>query len=90
MVDPLAKAPDATTPPIPEKRTFKKGSLVRVNKDSYLGSVESKASDPVPPDYIFKGPGEVLLTKGDYAQIRWKLPVPDVWLRQDQLEQWKK
>jgi hypothetical protein len=24
--------------------------------------------------------------KGDYAQLRWRLPVPDVWLRLDQLE----
>jgi hypothetical protein len=26
--------------------------------------------------------------KGDYAQLRWRRPVPDVWLRLDQLEAW--
>jgi len=35
-----------------------------------------------------KGPGEVLVVKGDYAQLRWRRPVPDVWLRLDQLEAW--
>ncbi|MBE9172715.1 NAD(P)H-quinone oxidoreductase subunit O, partial [Cyanobium sp. LEGE 06143] len=30
--------------------------------------------------YILKGPGEVLVVKGDYAQLRWHRPVPDVWL----------
>jgi len=24
--------------------------------------------------------------KGEYAQLRWRRPVPDVWLRLDQLE----
>jgi hypothetical protein len=24
--------------------------------------------------------------KGDYGQVRWNRPVPDVWLRMDQLE----
>jgi hypothetical protein len=28
----------------------------------------------------------VLLTKGDYAQLRFRRPVPDVWLRSSQLE----
>jgi hypothetical protein len=26
------------------------------------------------------------LVRGDYAQLRWRRPVPDVWLRLDQLE----
>jgi hypothetical protein len=65
---------------------IKKGSLVRVNRQSYQGSVEAGASDAQPPDYIFEGPGEVLLVKNDYAQLRWRRPVPDVWLRLDQLE----
>ena len=38
------------------------------------------------PDYIFEGPGELLVVKGDYGQVRWNRPVPDVWLRMDQLE----
>lgn len=73
-------APAAATPPV------KKGSLVRVNRQRYQGSLEAAASDTQPPDYIFEGPGEVLLVKGDYAQLRWRRPVPDVWLRLDQLE----
>ena len=30
--------------------------------------------------------GEILLVKGEHAQLRWRRPVPDVWLRLDQLE----
>jgi hypothetical protein len=85
-------APDATStetpvqsaPPAPAP--LKKGSLVRVKRQNYQGSVEAGASDSDAPDYIFEGPGEVLLVKGDYAQLRWRRPVPDVWLRLDQLE----
>jgi hypothetical protein len=73
-------APAAAPAPI------KKGSLVRVNRQRYQGSLEAGASDVQPPDYIFEGPGEVLLVKADYAQLRWRRPVPDVWLRLDQLE----
>ena len=36
--------------------------------------------------YLIEGPGEILAIKGDYAQLRWRRPVPDVWLRLDQLE----
>jgi hypothetical protein len=66
--------------------TLKKGALVRVNRDSYMGSVEASASDPRPPEYIFAGPGELLLVKGEYGQVRWRRPVPDVWLKLSQLE----
>ena len=79
-------APDASPTAAAALPTPKKGSLVRVNRQAYLNSLEARASDQVPPDYIFKGPGEVLLVKGDYAQLRWRRPVPDVWLRLDQLE----
>lgn len=65
---------------------LKKGALVRVNRQAYAGSTEAAASDPLPPGYIFEGPGEILLVKGDYAQVRWRRPVPDVWLKLDQLE----
>ena len=47
---------------------------------------EADASDDVAPDYIFEGPGELLLIKDEYCQIRWRRPVPDVWLKIDQLE----
>ncbi|APD47628.1 MULTISPECIES: NAD(P)H-quinone oxidoreductase subunit O [unclassified Synechococcus] len=65
---------------------FKKGSLVKVSASAYAGSLEASASDPTPPAYLFEGPGEVLALKGDYAQLHWSLPIPDVWLRTDQLE----
>ncbi len=68
--------------------SFRKGALVKVNRQAYQNSLESKASDQVLPDYIFKGPGEVLVVKGAYGQIRWRMPVPDIWLRIDQLEAW--
>jgi len=66
--------------------SIKKGSLVKVNRAAYAGSLEAKASDSTAPDYIFEGPAEVLLIQGDYAQLRFRRPVPDVWLRADQLE----
>ena len=69
-------------------KSFRKGALVRVNRESYQHSIESVASDISPPEYIFEGPGEILSVKGDYGQIRWRKPVPDVWLRIDQLEPW--
>ena len=69
-------------------KSFRKGALVRVNRDLYQNSLEAGASDEAPPNYIFEGPGELLVVKGEYAQIRWRMPVPDVWLRIDQLEAW--
>ena len=56
---------------------------------AYLNSIESKASDEDLPNYIFDGPGELLLIKGEYCQVRWRRPVPDVWFRLDQLEKWE-
>ncbi|MDA0717762.1 MAG: NAD(P)H-quinone oxidoreductase subunit O [Cyanobacteria bacterium] len=64
---------------------LKKGNLVRVNQAAYSGSIEASASDGL-PGYLIEGPGEILAIKGDYAQLRWRRPVPDVWLRLDQLE----
>ncbi len=87
MEDSLSLNNEASLPIKPSQR-FRKGALVRVNRDLYQDSLESKASDQVPPSYIFEGPGEVLIIKGEYAQIRWRMPVPDVWLRLDQLEAW--
>ena len=65
---------------------LKKGALVRVNRTAYTDSLEAGASDPVAPGYLFEGPGEILAIQGSYAQLRWSRPVPDVWLRLDQLE----
>ncbi|KEF40895.1 MAG: NAD(P)H-quinone oxidoreductase [Cyanobium sp. CACIAM 14] len=66
--------------------TLKKGALVRVSRTAYSNSLEAGASDPAAPSYLFEGPGEILAIQGDHAQLRWRLPVPDVWLRLDQLE----
>ena len=68
-------------------KSFRKGALVRVVQSKYENSLEAKASDVLPPSYIFEGPGEILTIKDQYAQVRWRLPVPDVWLRIDQLEE---
>jgi hypothetical protein len=67
---------------------LKKGSLVRLSAAAYGGSLEAAASDPTPPAYALEGPGEILAVKGGYGQVRWRRPVPDVWLRLDQLEAW--
>jgi len=68
---------------------LKKGSLVRLNPVAYRGSLEASASDAELPGYVLEGPGEILAVKGEHAQIRWRRPVPDVWLRLDQLEAWR-
>ncbi len=64
---------------------LKKGSLVKVDRTAYLADPSRTASDPEPPDYIFLGPGELLQVKADVALVRWRLPVPDVWLPVDVL-----
>ena len=69
-------------------KPLKKGALVRVNRKKYQNSLEAKASDEMLREYIFEGPGEVLAVKENYAQVRWRRPVPDVWFRLDQLLVW--
>ena len=76
-------------PEVKPPKPLRKGALVKVNRGLYENSLESKASDPILPSYIFIGPGELLAVKGEYAQVRWRMPVPDVWLRLDQLELWQ-
>ena len=61
-------------------KKFRKGDLVKVDREKYCNSLESRASDNNLPEYIFQGPGEVLLIKGDYCQVRWRRPVSDVWI----------
>ena len=75
-------------PSIKTTKPLRKGALVRVNSHAYEKSLESLASDETPPQYIFEGPGEILALQGEYVQVRWRMPVPDVWLRLDQLEAW--
>ena len=71
-----------------QKKFLKKGSLVYLDNDIYSKSVEALASDRDLPTYVFEGPGEILSIKEDYAQVRWRRPVPDVWLKLDQLKEY--
>ena len=84
MSEQTANLDDSLSPPKIIKK-FRKGDLIKVDRQKYLNSLESKASDANLPEYIFEGPGEVLLIKGDYCQLRWRRPVPDVWIRSDHL-----
>ena len=70
-----------------QKKPLKKGSLVVLDREKYRNSVESLASDMELPNYVFEGPGEILAIKEDYAQVRWRRPVPDVWFKLDQLKE---
>ncbi len=67
---------------------LKKGILVYLDKDVYSSSIESLASDEDLPSYVFEGPGEILCVKEEYAQVRWRRPVPDVWFKLDQLKEY--
>ena len=71
------------------KKPLKKGSLVFVDRNIYLKSVESLSSDIDLPSYVFEGPGEILGIKEEYAQVRWRRPVPDVWFKLDQLKEYE-
>ena len=77
------------TDSIPEK-PLKKGSLVFLDSAIYKKSLESLASDQDLPGYVFEGPGEILSIKDEYAQVRWRRPVPDVWFKLDQLKEFIK
>ena len=70
------------------KKPLKKGSLVCLDKNIYLKSIEALASDVDVPSYVFEGPGEILVIKDEYAQVRWRRPVPDVWFKLDQLKEY--
>jgi hypothetical protein len=85
MADPSVAAASTGPTALPP---LKKGALVRLNAKAYAGSLEAAASDGAPPAYVVEGPGEILALKGEYAQLRWRRHVPDVWLRLDQLEPW--
>ena len=79
MSEQTEKVDDSQSAPKIQKK-LRKGDLVKVDRKKYLNSLESLASDANLPEYIFEGPGEILLIKGDYCQIRWRRPVPDVWI----------
>lgn len=85
----MAETPSTPASPAataPAAAPLRKGTLVRVNRQAYASSLEAAASSSEPPGYILEGPGEILAVKGEHAQLRWRRPVPDVWLRLDQLE----
>ena len=84
MSEQTAKVDDSLSPKKIIKK-LRKGDLVKVEREKYLNSLESKASDENLPEYIFQGPGEILLIKGEYCQVRWRRPVPDVWLSSDHI-----
>tara|TARA_B100001029_G_C15010731_1_gene424070 strand:- start:1008 stop:1274 length:267 start_codon:yes stop_codon:yes gene_type:complete len=84
MSEETLKSDDSQSPPKAIKK-FRKGDLIKVERDKYLNSLESKASDENLPEYIFQGPGEVVLIKGEYCQVRWRRPVPDVWIKSDHI-----
>ena len=70
------------------RKPLKKGSLVVLDREKYINSLESLASDIELPNYVFEGPGEILGIKEDYAQVRWRRPVPDVWFKLEQLKEY--
>ncbi len=64
----------------------KKGDFVKVIPTQLSNSLEAQASDPRFPAYLFEGRGEIVDIKGDYAQIKFPVPTPTIWLRLDQVE----
>jgi Cyanobacterial and plant NDH-1 subunit O len=68
----------------------KRGDLVRAVREKLENSLEAKASDTRFPAYLFESKGEIVDIKGDYALVKFgKVPTPNIWLRQDQLESFK-
>ena len=68
----------------------KKGTMVRAIREKLENSLEAQASDSRLPSYLFESEGEILDVKGDYALVKFgKVPTPNIWLRVDQLEEFK-
>ena len=69
---------------------IKKGTMVRAIREQLQNSTEATASDSRFPSYLFESQGEILDVKGDYALVKFgKVPTPNIWLRLDQLEEFK-
>jgi len=69
---------------------IKKGSIVRAIREKLENSLEAQASDPRFSSYLFETKGEVMDVRGDYAFVKFgKVPTPNIWLRVDQLEDFK-
>jgi len=68
----------------------KKGAMVRAVREKLENSLEAQASDSRFPSYLFETEGEIVDVKGDYALVKFgKVPTPNIWLRMDQLEEFK-
>lgn len=68
----------------------KKGDTVRAVREKLENSLEAKASDVRFPTYIFETKGQILDIRGDYALVMFgQVPTPNIWLRVDQLEEFK-
>jgi len=69
---------------------IKRGDTVRVIREKLENSLEAQASDTRFPSYLFETKGEIVDIKGDYALLKFgKVPTPNMWLRLDQLEEFK-
>lgn len=69
---------------------LKKGSIVRALRDKLENSLEAKASDSRFSSYLFETKGEVMEIRGDFAFVKFgRVPTPNIWLRLDQLEEFK-
>ncbi|WP_017315375.1 NAD(P)H-quinone oxidoreductase subunit O [Mastigocladopsis repens] len=68
----------------------KRGDMVRAIREKLENSLEAQASDSRFPSYLFETKGEIVDIKGDYALVKFgKVPTPNMWLRLDQLEEFK-
>ena len=52
-----------------QKQPLKKGSLVFVDRENYIKSLEALASDDDLPNYVFEGPGEILSVKDEMLRF---------------------
>lgn len=69
---------------------IKKGSFVRAVREKLENSLEAKASDSRFSPYLFETKGEVVDLRGEYALVKFgQVPTPNIWLRLDQLEEFK-
>lgn len=82
-------ATQSDEPPPPPKPTLAKNTIVSVDKEKYLASVEFKAVDHPAYfkglDYIYEARGEVLEARifdsGEYALVSWAgIPTAPAWL----------
>jgi hypothetical protein len=69
---------------------LKRGDTVRAIREKLENSLEAQASDSRFPSYLFDSKGEIVDVKNDYALVKFgKVPTPNIWLRLDQLEEFK-